>query len=526
MRTAKRFFSFGKLLGLAGWLLIIGTVASSQEPSGRWEVQRNYVNSTEGGSLHVSQSWQPYQQVRYCLRMRCYFPDNSYIELNCEPLTPCLVCPTGTTPVCIECSDWIPHFHCLHCVAGGGLALVCNNCLGPVCHPFEAHLPSEEGLPWAAATSGDHEHPVPAERGSQSASGQTYLKLVWVGENETDLPPERVRVETIVGVLAHAMATQYPNGVGIASAVADATISALNVSASASTGGTLEARDERIGLLTGELTVQQDSSGQFYVLVPYDVSLSTALDAHPVGEEDYCQFPANIEPHSTQNSFASASFSRFLDVFHAGDTIFLMSGTALVDGAGAICDPDACGLQPATGQLADGAPFPALDAAHTGYAFHSAPAHPSQPLYGLETIRVIYDSAGEPGDIRLKSFWRSSPVVPTWETFPPQPLTSDLQEKFDTQVPKERQVTVYDASGTALRFIATEPLPDGRWVYTGVQGVFSTLLEAEAHTFVLLGGPPGVMHTPAHGNIRSPRSLLSRWDRNSVIPGNRRLRTG
>lgn len=493
MRMDKRFFSFGRLLGLGGWLGLGWALAFSQGASGRWEVQRPYVNETEGGYLNVHQSWQPYHQKRYCERIVCRDEFGNIISVvDCLPQQPCSPCPVGLFPECVQCGNWIPHFHCTHCITGGGIPLVCNDCLGPVCNPFQAHLPSEEGLPWAVASSGDEVYHTPAERGSQSASGQTYLKLVWTSENE--LPPARVNVETIVGVIARAVATQ--GGYGTASATASASIGPLSVSANASTGGTLQEEEATIDLLTKELPVRQDASGRYYVLVPYSVSLSTALDVDPTGEEDYCQFPGVTRPHGTNDGRAEASFDRFLDIFDAGDVIFLVSGTALVDGAGAICDPDACGLQPATGQIADGVPLPALDAAHSGYAFHSAPSHAAQPLYGLETIQIIYDSGGEPGDIRLKDYWRGSPVVPTWETFPPPPLTGDLQTKFDTQVPKERQVMIYDAGGTALRFLATEPLPDGRWLYTGVQGVFSTLLEVEAHTFVLLGGPPGAMHAP------------------------------
>jgi len=457
MRTMKRSFSFWKFICVGLWMMLGCAIAPSQQTSGRWEVQRNYVNDNEGGYLNIHQSWQPYKQVRYCLRVRCYNQDGTYSERDCEPLSPCSVCLTGTIPVCIQCSEWTPHFHCLHCIAGGGIAQVCNDCLGPVCNPFQAHLPSDEGLPWAMALSGRDSPPSPhPARGDQSASGQTYLKLVWVGEG---LPPERVDVRTLVSVHALAVAERSPYGHATASA--GASVDSVSVNASASTSGNDEAEGET-DLLSRELTVQQDTAGNYYVLVPYSVLLTTSVDATPQGSEDYCEFTPVITPPSENSGSAAALFERFLDLFSAGDTIFLVSGTALVDGAGVICDPDACGLQPATGQIADGAPFPALDAAHSGYAFHSAPSHSSQPLYGLETIRILYDSANEPGDIRLKDLWRSSPVVPTWETFPPPPYTTPLEELFNQHTPKERQITVYDAGGTALRFLAKIPLQGGR----------------------------------------------------------------
>lgn len=52
---------------------------------------------------------------------------------------------------------------------------------------------------------------------------------------------------------------------------------------------------------------------------------------------------------------------RLLDVVSAGEVIYLLSYTDLVDGAGAFCDPDFRFIQPVTGQVALPAGFAAVD---------------------------------------------------------------------------------------------------------------------------------------------------------------------
>ncbi|MCW5934606.1 MAG: RHS repeat protein [Fimbriimonadia bacterium] len=333
------------------------------------------------------------------------------------------------------------------------------------------------------------EHPGPA-RGSQEAEGKTYLKLVWRSENTK--PPDNVSARALASAFARAVASYSPSSEP-ASARAKASMGSLSVTANiTSNPSTSETIEAEMDMLSQELTVQQDTNGQYYVIIAYPVTLETEVDTSSEASLDYCVYPPE-EEQRPNNGEATASFERLADIFSAGDTVLLISGTALVDGAGAICDVDLCGLQPATGQIAFGIPFPALDTAHTGYSFHSAPSHSSTPFYGLETIRIVYDSAAEVSDIRLQSYWRDTPVVPTWETHPfnfdwsPIPL--------DKQPTRERWVTVYDANGVALRFKATEQLPAGNWIYEGAQGVLSTLTEsASLNEFVLTGGPPGAMH--------------------------------
>jgi YD repeat-containing protein len=195
-----------------------------------------------------------------------------------------------------------------------------------------------------------------------------------------------------------------------------------------------------------------------------------------------------------------------LDVFTAGDVVYLLAYTNLVDGAGAFCDPDFCFIQPATGQVATPAGFAAVDFPHTGYVIRSNPAHPSgqgffstvDKTYGLETIRIVFDAAQEDGDIRLRQMWRSTGVVPVWQTFGDRRfLDTVAQGQYERHegIPKHREVTVYDANGIALRFWG-ERRPDGSWRYNGLQGVFSRLVENADRPgeFYLLGGPPGAMH--------------------------------
>lgn len=197
---------------------------------------------------------------------------------------------------------------------------------------------------------------------------------------------------------------------------------------------------------------------------------------------------------------------RLLDVVSAGEVIYLLSYTDLVDGAGAFCDPDFCFIQPVTGQVALPAGFAAVDFPHTGYVIRTNPTHAPPRnrleafgnLHGLETIRIVLDSAREDGDIRLKDLWQASGVVPVWQSVGNIAFHDSVSwgnYEPHAGIPKYREVVVYDANGVALRFWG-ERRANGSWLYRGAQGVFSELKEHPERPgeFHLLGGPPGAMH--------------------------------
>jgi YD repeat-containing protein len=254
-----------------------------------------------------------------------------------------------------------------------------------------------------------------------------------------------------------------------------------------------------------EFTVQHNGD-EYFVDIPYQFAVSTSVSLTPSGHDGRGTCDPTFTPWGNGSGFASAKAARLLDVFTAGDTVYLLAYTALVDGAGAFCDPDFCFIQPATGQVATPAGFAAVDFPHTGYVIRSNPAHQPQQefrsmvdrTYGLETIRIVFDAAREDRDYRLKDMWRTTGVVPVWQSFGDRRFLDSVDDnRYERHegIPKYREVTIYDANGIALRFWG-ERQEDESWRYHGLQGVFSELRENRNRPgeFYLLGGPPGAMH--------------------------------
>jgi hypothetical protein len=181
------------------------------------------------------------------------------------------------------------------------------------------------------------------------------------------------------------------------------------------------------------------------------------------------------------------------------DAIYLGSGTGAVDGRGWLCETVL--LLPATGQTGFGLPFPAIDVFHSGYSYVSSPT-PNGTLgpywfYGLERMCVVLSSGEKrlPGLSDANTAWRGTPVEAIL-----QPVSGDIPD----QVKRVRELTVYDANGSAMRFLAyiasevndVSPLRE-RWVIIPSKGVKASLeVETDESTgrirrLILRGGPPG-----------------------------------
>ena len=179
------------------------------------------------------------------------------------------------------------------------------------------------------------------------------------------------------------------------------------------------------------------------------------------------------------------------------DAIYLGSGTGAVDGRGWLCETVL--LLPATGQTGFGLPFPAIDVFHSGYSYVSSPT-PNGTLgpywfYGLERMCVVL-SSGErrlPGLSDTNTAWRGTPVEAIL-----QPTSGDIPD----QMKRVRELTVYDANGSAMRFLAFISQPNDpspyreQWEIVPTRGVNATLTADVDETgairgFTLVGGPPG-----------------------------------
>jgi len=182
------------------------------------------------------------------------------------------------------------------------------------------------------------------------------------------------------------------------------------------------------------------------------------------------------------------------------DAIYLGSGTGAVDGRGWLCETVL--LLPATGQTGFGLPFPAIDVFHSGYSYVSSPT-PNGTLgpywfYGLERMCVVLSSGerrlpGLPGPPYANSAWRGTPVEAIL-----QPTSGDIPD----QMKRVRELTVYDANGSAMRFLAFISQPNDpspyreQWEIVPTRGVNATLTADVDETgairgFTLVGGPPG-----------------------------------
>ncbi len=176
-------------------------------------------------------------------------------------------------------------------------------------------------------------------------------------------------------------------------------------------------------------------------------------------------------------------------------------------------------LLPATGQTAFGLPFPALDVFHSGYSYVSSPT-PNGTLgpywfFGLERMCVVL-SSGErrlPGTAPGYTAWRGTPTEITLSTEVPDDLK------------RVRELTVYDANGSAMRFLAFitgNRDPNNPSIFTEIWTIVPSKgvqarLEADVDEtgmvrgFVLYGGPPG--------RIREGGSWVYRFGRPAQLAG-------
>ncbi|CUU37847.1 RHS repeat-associated core domain-containing protein [Armatimonadetes bacterium DC] len=181
------------------------------------------------------------------------------------------------------------------------------------------------------------------------------------------------------------------------------------------------------------------------------------------------------------------------------DAIYLGSGTGAVDGNGWLCD--GLLLLPATGQTTLGLPFPAIDVFHSGYVYVSSPT-PGGTLgpywfFGLERMCVVLSSGNQrlPGTSPGSTAWRGTPT----EVILQPTGGGDIPESAK----RVRELTVYDADGSAMRFLAfimsepddVSPFTE-RWSIVPTKGVQASLEAVVDETgsvrgFVLRGGPPG-----------------------------------
>jgi hypothetical protein len=392
--------------------------------------------------------------------------------------------------------------HCVHWDRGDD----CGTFNDP--YPNGQHFEVNDWLTFLHGTTAPQTSGECLVSGSQTATGVSRIRLVWQGNG---LPPEKVRVYGVVAAGAAAAAGNCAppdSSYGSVSAEASATIEDASRShrCSWSAGdGSSNCSPPKIAvkLIEREFPVQFEN-GEYFVDIPYQFAVFTNVSLSPSGHDGNATCDDTI-PWGNGSGSASATAARLLDVFTAGDVVYLLAYTALVDGAGAFCDPDFCFIQPATGQVATPAGFAAVDFPHTGYVIRSNPAHQPQQefanmvnrTYGLETIRIVFDAAREDRDYRLKDMWHTTGVVPVWQSFGDRrfldSVDNDQYERHEG-VPKYREVIIYDANGIALRFWG-ERQDDESWRYYGLQGVFSELIENRERPgeFYLLGGPPGAM---------------------------------
>jgi hypothetical protein len=181
------------------------------------------------------------------------------------------------------------------------------------------------------------------------------------------------------------------------------------------------------------------------------------------------------------------------------DAIYLGSGTGAVDGRGWLCETVT--LLPATGQTAFGLPFPAVDVFHSGYFYVSSPT-PNGTLgpfwfFGLERMCVVLSS----GEKRLPGIANNNSTA--WRGTPVELVLQPSQGEITDSIRRVRELTVYDADGSAMRFLVFivsntddfSPFRE-RWHIVPTKGVKATLHAQVDETgnfrgFILTGGPPG-----------------------------------
>jgi RHS repeat-associated protein len=156
-------------------------------------------------------------------------------------------------------------------------------------------------------------------------------------------------------------------------------------------------------------------------------------------------------------------------------------------------------MLPATGQTAFGLPFPAVDVFHSGYSYVSSPT-PGGTLgpywfFGLERMCVTI-SSGErrlPGVSWEQTGWRGTPTEAI--------LVPSNGQEIPDEARRIRELTLYDANGDALRFLAvivSQSDEDEQWTIFPAKGVYAemTFIPATegmpAHIEVR-GGPPGAI---------------------------------
>jgi hypothetical protein len=181
------------------------------------------------------------------------------------------------------------------------------------------------------------------------------------------------------------------------------------------------------------------------------------------------------------------------------DAIYLGSGTGAVDGNGWLCEGIL--LLRATGQTTFGLPFPAIDVFHSGYFYVSSPP-PNGTLgpywfFGLERMCVVLSSGDRrlPGTDQNNKAWRGTPTEAI--------LNPSEGREIPDEIKRVRELTVYDADGSAMRFLAfissdpndVSPFRE-RWQIEPTKGVKATLVADVDETgsirgFILQGGPPG-----------------------------------
>jgi len=170
-----------------------------------------------------------------------------------------------------------------------------------------------------------------------------------------------------------------------------------------------------------------------------------------------------------------------------------------VDGNGWLCEGIL--LLTATGQTAFGLPFPALDVFHSGYFYVSSPT-PNGTLgpywfFGLERMCVVLSSGDRrlPGTTQNNTAWRGTPTEAI--------LNPGEGQQIPDEIMRVRELTLYDADGSAMRFLAfitsdpndASPFRE-QWQIESTKGVNATLVADVDETgyirgFVLTGGPPG-----------------------------------
>jgi|GEM_PF-6493074 len=163
-------------------------------------------------------------------------------------------------------------------------------------------------------------------------------------------------------------------------------------------------------------------------------------------------------------------------------------------------------MLPATGQTAFSLPFPSIDVFHSGYHYVSSPT-PGGTLgpywfFGLERMCMVIST----GDQRLPGAAGVSP----WRGTPTEPILSSGDRAVPDEHKRVREVTIYDANGDALRFIAFIQPNSGVgwnsevWDIRPASGVYASLVAVPRDTliyFELRGGPLARYGLAGAGNI-------------------------